>query len=150
MPELSYGSHMFQDMVEAEMSYSAIWDDPKTLAYEPALLDALPDHFSDICPETYDELMLLEPFGEGNPEPIFEIETRFKNRRVLKDKHLSLELQDKNGEDMKAMAFYAPAEWLALPEEGQVRVQFTLMKNEWRGDVNIEGNIISLEEIPEI
>ena len=51
MPELSYGSHMFQDMVEAEMSYSAIWDDSKTLAYDPALLDDLKDRYPEICPE---------------------------------------------------------------------------------------------------
>ena len=38
MPELSYGSHMFQDMVEAEMTYSAIWNDPRTLQYAPELL----------------------------------------------------------------------------------------------------------------
>ena len=53
MPELSYGSHMFQDMVEAEMSYSAIWDDPKTLTYDPALLDALPNLFPQICPDQH-------------------------------------------------------------------------------------------------
>ncbi len=54
MPELSYGSHMFQDMVEAEMSYSAIWDDSKTLAYDPAILETLPDRFPEICPDMAD------------------------------------------------------------------------------------------------
>ena len=29
MPELSYGSHMFQDLVEAEIIYCAIWNDKK-------------------------------------------------------------------------------------------------------------------------
>ena len=106
--------------------------------------------FSDITPDSYDEIMLLEPFGEGNPEPIFEVELDFKNRRVLKEKHLSLLFFDANGKSMKMMAFYAPEEWLSLPESGRARVQFTLMKNEWRGNVEIAGNIISLEEIPEI
>lgn len=66
MPELSYGSHMFQDMVEAEMSYSAIWDDPKTLKYDPALLDDLPDRFSEICPDMADfreMITVREPTG---------------------------------------------------------------------------------------
>ena len=30
MPELSYGSHMFQDLVEAEIFYTALFDTPKT------------------------------------------------------------------------------------------------------------------------
>ena len=51
MPELSYGSHMFQDMVEAEMTYSAIWNDGRTLRYTPNLLEDETDIFADICPE---------------------------------------------------------------------------------------------------
>ena len=54
MPELSYGSHMFQDMVEAGMSYSAIWDDSRTLTYDPVILDSLPDRFPEICPDMAD------------------------------------------------------------------------------------------------
>ena len=52
MPELSYGSHMFQDLVEAEMIYCAIWNNPKTLAFRPELLLDQPDLFLKICPES--------------------------------------------------------------------------------------------------
>ena len=51
MPELSYGSHMFQDLVEAEIMYCAIWNDKKTLAFHPELLPEVPDIFSEICPD---------------------------------------------------------------------------------------------------
>ena len=51
MPELSYGSHMFQDMVEAEMCYSAVFNDQKTIRYDPHLLDGEEDLFAKICPE---------------------------------------------------------------------------------------------------
>lgn len=51
MPELSYGSHMFQDLVEAEIIYCAIWNDKKTLAFHPELLSEVPDIFSEICPD---------------------------------------------------------------------------------------------------
>ena len=50
MPELSYGSHMFQDLVEAEIFYCAIWNDKRTLRYDPELLAGLPNKFSEICP----------------------------------------------------------------------------------------------------
>lgn len=51
MPELSYGSHMFQDTVEAEMTYSAIWNDPRTLEYTPELLTDRGNLFPEICPD---------------------------------------------------------------------------------------------------
>lgn len=51
MPELSYGSHIFQDLVEARILYGAIWNNQKTLAYNPRLFDGLPNLFSEICPD---------------------------------------------------------------------------------------------------
>ena len=50
-PELSYGSHMFQDLVETEILYGAIWNNEKTVSYNPAYLDGAPDLFAEICPE---------------------------------------------------------------------------------------------------
>lgn len=50
MPELSYGSHMFQDLVEAEILYGAIYNNAKTLKYEPDLFCDEPDLFAQICP----------------------------------------------------------------------------------------------------
>ena len=55
MPELSYGSHMFQDLVEAEIIYGAIYNNEKTLEYHPELLGEQKDLFAEICPE-YPEL----------------------------------------------------------------------------------------------
>lgn len=51
MPELSYGSHMFQDLVEAEIVYGAIWNDKRTLQYQPELLSSCPDKYQKICPD---------------------------------------------------------------------------------------------------
>lgn len=50
MPELSYGSHMFQDLVEADIFYCAIWNDKRTVSFRPELLDGLPDKFLEYCP----------------------------------------------------------------------------------------------------
>ena len=54
-PELSYGSHMFQDLVEAEILYTAIFQDKSTIQYHPDLFADTPDKFSEICPD-YPEL----------------------------------------------------------------------------------------------
>ena len=49
-PELSYGSHFFQDLVEAGILYNAIFENTKTLAFHPELLEGLPNHLSDDDP----------------------------------------------------------------------------------------------------
>lgn len=51
MPELSYGSHMFQDLVEAEIFYGAVWNNEKTICYRPDLFADQRDLFLEICPE---------------------------------------------------------------------------------------------------
>ena len=50
-PELSYGSHMFQDLVEADVYYGAINENSKTRLYQPELLRAFPDVLPEIWPE---------------------------------------------------------------------------------------------------
>ena len=42
-PELSYGSHMFQDLVETDIYYAAVFEGDRTPAWHPALLEGLPD-----------------------------------------------------------------------------------------------------------
>ena len=37
-PELSYGSHMFQDLVEANIFYGALFEDARTMCFEPEVL----------------------------------------------------------------------------------------------------------------
>lgn len=50
-PELSYGSHMFQDMVEADVYYGAINDNSKTRLYQPELLKKCPEILKTLWPE---------------------------------------------------------------------------------------------------
>ncbi len=51
MPELSYGSHLFQDLVEADIFYSAVWNDRRTLVYDETFFEDLPNVFSEVCPD---------------------------------------------------------------------------------------------------
>ncbi len=39
MPELSYGSHFFQDLVETEIFYAAIFEDETTIFHNPSFFD---------------------------------------------------------------------------------------------------------------
>lgn len=42
VPELSYGSHIFQDLVEAEILYTAVFEAATTVHFRPELLNAYP------------------------------------------------------------------------------------------------------------
>jgi len=111
--------------------------------------DMVLDDFSELTEELFDEIHQMEPFGPGNEEPIFEYRGEIASRRVLKEKHLSLEFYD-GKQRFRMMDFYSSGEHMALEAGKNVRVQFTLNKNEWGGRVKIEGAIISLEEIDQM
>lgn len=49
MPELSYGSHMFQDFVESDMFYGAIFENSKTRLYRPEILKKRKNLLTEIC-----------------------------------------------------------------------------------------------------
>lgn len=51
MPELSYGSHIFQDLVEAGITYAAIFENEKTLIFEPEKIKQMENHLADFYPE---------------------------------------------------------------------------------------------------
>ena len=47
VPELSYGSHIFQDLVEAEILYTAVFETQTTLHFAPSLLEPFEASLSD-------------------------------------------------------------------------------------------------------
>ena len=51
MPELSYGSHIFQDLVEAGILYCAVFDSEKTVAFHLELLKNLENKLTDFYTE---------------------------------------------------------------------------------------------------
>ncbi|MBR4807845.1 MAG: phosphoenolpyruvate synthase, partial [Lachnospiraceae bacterium] len=55
-PELSYGSHIFQDLVEAEILYTAVFHSEKTLHFHPEKLITL----RDLIPEFEEDEVLRE------------------------------------------------------------------------------------------
>ena len=47
-PELSYGSHFFQDLVESGILYNAIFENEKTLSYHPERLEGARNAFDEL------------------------------------------------------------------------------------------------------
>jgi hypothetical protein len=50
-PELSYGSHIFQDLVEADILYDAVFEDGRRVHFHPEFLKALPNDIRKIVPD---------------------------------------------------------------------------------------------------
>lgn len=51
-PELSYGSHLFQDLVEADIYYGAILEDPNLVYYDPGFTKQFTEVTSEIFKDT--------------------------------------------------------------------------------------------------
>ncbi len=47
-PELSYGSHIFQDLVEAQILYTAVFPGERTIHFRPELLQQVPNRIGEI------------------------------------------------------------------------------------------------------
>lgn len=104
------------------------------------------EDFSPISLELFEKISLLEPFGNGNKEPTFEIKNAYviaRQEMGEQKQHLKLTLTDGENE-IKMLKFNAPKEFFAEIGE-EVDVIFSLGLNEWQGQKNIEGQILHLE-----
>ena len=65
-PELSYGSHFFQDLVEAGIFYAAIYQGEKGCAFDEALFDACPDRYRELTgDEGFEGVIRVCDLGES-------------------------------------------------------------------------------------
>ena len=102
------------------------------------------DDFSEIDEELVANLAKMEPFGNGNPEPVLKI-TRasvLSMRRMGADgQHVKLALRDKNGKVLQMLAFNAPEEFFREPGD-EVAAWFQPTINEWQGVRTVEGRLV--------
>ena len=104
------------------------------------------DDFSEIDEELVANLAKMEPFGNGNPEPVLKI-TRasvLSMRRMGADgQHVKLALRDKNGKVLQMLAFNAPEEFFREPGD-EVAAWFQPTINEWQGVRTVEGRLLHI------
>ena len=102
------------------------------------------DDFSEIDEELVANLAKMEPFGNGNPEPVLKI-TRasvLSMRRMGADgQHVKLALRDKNGKVLQMLAFNAPEGFFREPGD-EVVAWFQPTINEWQGVRTVEGKLL--------
>lgn len=93
-----------------------------------------------------DEIALLEPFGNGNPQPIFKTNdaTVRQVRRMGSDgQHVKVSLE-MNGSVIDMLAFNAPDHFF-VDLGAIVTVWYKVDINEWNGRRAVEGQLLHLE-----
>jgi single-stranded-DNA-specific exonuclease len=102
-----------------------------------------------VSEELIEQLAQLEPFGNGNPEPVLHAENVLvtnQRRMGAEAQHVKLEVQDRGGTSMQVLAFSAPAHFFVEPGE-YVTIWFQPIINEWQGRRSIEGRLLHLEAL---
>lgn len=105
------------------------------------------DDFSEIDEDLVENLAKMEPFGNGNPEPVLKITRAIvvSMRRMGADgQHVKLSLRDKNGKVLQMIAFNAPEGFFREPGD-EVAVWFQPTVNEWQGVRTVEGRLIHID-----
>ena len=96
------------------------------------------------------ELDALEPFGAGNPRPVFVT----KNLRclsepvVLKDQHLKLRLAGPQNRPLEAIWWNCIETPGQTPElNGSIELAYTLETSPWNGDFRMQLNVLDLRVV---
>lgn len=103
--------------------------------------------FGDVTEELIEKIAELEPFGNGNPQPILTSEKVLviNIRRMGADaQHVKLEVQGTSRTTLQLLAFSAPEHFFVEPGE-YVTVWYQPDINEWNGRRTVEGRLLHLE-----
>ena len=136
------GVTIYEDKIkEFENKFESIISNYDFETGEPLEIDSLVK-FSEITIDLISDIEKMEPFGKGNPYPIFVSKNvKIESKRVLKDKHLEMYLNQDN--------FKMRAIWFNFNKSSSdmenIDIVFTLQRDSFRGNNNINLNILDIE-----
>lgn len=102
----------------------------------------------ELSKKLYEKIILFEPFGMGNPKPVFSAENiDLENLRFVgrEEKHLSFLAKEKN-EAIKSICFDAPVDCSIINTKAKWNIAFSLDINVWNNEENLNLNIIDLKQ----
>ena len=103
--------------------------------------------FGDFTETLIGDMARLEPYGNGNPSPIFRVSpVEVIGRRTMGDhgQHVKYTLADTYDKTFHAVAFNKSDEFTAIIGD-RVTVWLELTINEWQGRRTVEGRLLRLE-----
>jgi len=107
--------------------------------------------FEEVNERLIHDLSLLEPFGNGNPEPILKIGNVLvinQRRMGSEAQHVKLEVQDSSSGKMHVLAFSAPEHFFIEPGR-YISIWFQPTLNEWQGRRTVEGRLLHVADATE-
>jgi single-stranded-DNA-specific exonuclease len=112
---------------------------------------------ADLDVKTLEEIESLGPFGPGNPEPVFTFKASVMGHRILKERHLKLQLGSSDqvktieaiwfhaaeARDIKGPEFSQASEWAGVPELNRFRGQATptIRVRDWRPITDVGSGV---------
>jgi single-stranded-DNA-specific exonuclease len=99
---------------------------------------------ADLSFQLSKDLSLLEPFGAGNPRPVFA--TRglrvLAEAQVIKEQHLKLRVAGENNRPFEAIWWRGLEETAATPQANQrIDLAYEFEAQTWMGDVRLQLNV---------
>ena len=93
--------------------------------------------------EFFKKIEVLSPFGSGNPEPKFLLESvRTIKSQIVGDKHIKSILSSKDGSTIKTISFNSRetdlGQFLLNNKRNTFNIAGKLSLNEWKGEKNVE------------
>ena len=134
----------FREKINAYYNSLNLGDQSK---YFKKTYDVATDSLEDFNAELIENLQSMEPFGAGNEEPIFCINTPAitnVSRMGADENHLRLDISDRQGRKLKLIAFFAPEKWLNLDPEVKYNILIRPIENEFQSVRSVEGRIIDI------
>ncbi len=108
------------------------------------------ENLSECSLEFLEALKLLEPFGQGNEEPIFclkNVEIDLIRKMGAENQHLRLDVKDKSGHILKLVSFYTPEKWFSFDYGTKIEPIVKLTENDFNGVKSVEARILDINMI---
>ena len=103
--------------------------------------------FAEITEELVEQISRMEPFGNGNPEPILKIThvvVAGVRRMGANGQHVKIALRDASEKTLQVLAFNAPESFFREPGD-EIAAWFQPNINEWNGVRTVEGRLLHVE-----
>lgn len=113
--------------------------------------DMVVDDLSEVTEQLVADIARLEPFGNGNPEPVLQLRrgTVSQLRHMGSDgQHIKLTVRDGQGTALQLLAFNAPPNFVRQPGD-VISAWFQPTINDWRGMRSVEGRLLYVELVDE-
>lgn len=113
--------------------------------FEP-VADAIIEDVSELTHEVLAIIRRLEPFGHGNPEPVFHLKRAVVHKRQHMGKdgtHLKLDISDARGNLWQCIGF-GMAQTCTHQVGDEISAWFRLIENDWRGVSRLEGQLLKV------